>query len=118
MSDRRLNALRRQFKSAWKERDRKGLVIEMRHAARAKGVMVSKDLFDNLIDAFCSRWLLGQSTFEIWCGVVTDFPQADQVDLEYASKFANRRIRESMNRGRKKKPRGCHAVSSTGGSAA
>jgi hypothetical protein len=78
MSDRRLNALRRKFKAVCKERDRMGVVIEMPHAARAKGVLVTKGLFDRLVDAFVHRWLAGQNTFEIWCGVVRDFPQADE----------------------------------------
>jgi hypothetical protein len=75
MSDRRLHALLRKFKAVWKERDRRGLVIEMPHAARTEGVMVTKALFERLTDAFESRWLAGQSTFEIWFGVVRDSKQ-------------------------------------------
>jgi hypothetical protein len=48
---------------------------------------------NRLTDAFESRWLAGENTFEVWLGVVQDFPQADSIDLEYAAKFANRRIR-------------------------
>src|SRR5262249_25206054 len=117
MSERRLNALRRKFKAVWKDQDRRGVVLMMPHAARCKGVMVTSGRFDRLTEAFETRWLLGQSTFQIWSGVVKDFPQADLVELEYAAKFANRRIRERMNRGRKRKPRVCHA-SWNGGSAA
>jgi hypothetical protein len=76
----------------------------MRHAARTKGVLVTKGLFDRLTDAFENRWLAGQNTFEIWFGVARDFPQADLVDLEYAAKFANRRIWQSIE-ARKHKPR-------------
>ena len=63
-----------------------------------------------MTDAFVSRWLAGQDTFTVWYGVMKDFPAADQTDLEYAAKFANRRIREAMSRGRKKKPRILHGV--------
>jgi hypothetical protein len=101
MSDRRLKALRRKFKAVWKERDKTGVVIEMTHAARTKGVTVTKVLFDRLTHAFEERWRSGQNTFQIWSGVWKDFPEADLIDLEYAAKFANRRIRESMDRGKK-----------------
>ena len=119
MADRQLNALRRKFRAVWKERDRMGVVIEMPHAIRSRGVMVTQGLFNEVADAFVSRWLLGQDTYQIWDGVVRDFPAADQTDLEYAAKFANRRIREAMSRGRKKKPRILHGVEwKNGGSAA
>jgi len=111
MSDRRLNALRRKFKAVWRERDRRGVVIQMRHAARTKGVMVTKGIFDRLTNAFERRWLAGENTLEIWFGVSGDFPQADLVDLEYAAKFANRRIWQSIERARKNKPRVHHVVS-------
>jgi hypothetical protein len=118
MSDRRLKALRRKFKAIWTELDRTGVVIEMPHAARTKGVMVTKGLFDRLTDAFEERWRAGQDTFTVWCGVWKDFPQADLVDLEYAAKFANRRIQESASRGRKRKTRYLHGVQWKGGNAA
>jgi hypothetical protein len=95
-----------------------GVVIEMPYAARTKGVLVTKGLFDQLTDGFAMRWRSGQNTFAIWCGVMRDFPEADLLDLEYAAKFANRRIRESMDQGRKKKPRVLHDVRWNGGSAA
>lgn len=118
MRDRRLKALRRKFKAVWKARDKVGIVIEMPHAARATGVMVTEGLFKHVTNAFISRWLAGQDTLTIWSGVCRDFPAADQTDLEYAAKFANLRIRQSMSRGRKKKPRVLSRVQWSGGSAA
>jgi hypothetical protein len=110
MSDRRLKVLRRKFKAVWREREKMGVVIEMPHAARTKGVLVTKGLFDRLTDAFEMRWRLGQSTFQIWSGVWKDFPEADAIDLEYAAKFANRRIHECASKGRKRKPRYLHGA--------
>jgi hypothetical protein len=64
MRDRRLNALRRKFLAAWKEQDRRGVVIELPCAARSKGVRVTKGLFDRLIDAFESSYRAGRAAFE------------------------------------------------------